>query len=385
MNRPEPRHYEETLLVRGVNWLGDAIMTTPALFRLREVRPQAHITLLTHEKLADLWNGHPAVDQVMTSSGSESVFAVAKRIKAQGFGVGVALPNSHRSAIEMWLGGVPRRIGYSAPLRRLLLTDPLARPPGFARMRKRSPREIRRLIADDAAGSAGGPSSGLRPDAHHIRHYLQIAAVLGANPNPVQPRVHLETAEAGQIADKLLSRFGERANNQGSSQAPWFAMNPGAEYGPAKRWPRERFIEAAKELSRRTNCRWLIVGGPKEQPLGEAIAAALGKCGVDMAGKTSLRELMALLGTCRVLLSNDSGPAHLAAALGTPVVALFGSTSPELTAPGLPGDSRHRVLASGVACSPCFRRECPVDFRCMNQVDVGDVVGAVMDLYSRIE
>ncbi|MGA2854691.1 MAG: glycosyltransferase family 9 protein, partial [Verrucomicrobiota bacterium] len=103
----------------------------------------------------------------------------------------------------------------------------------------------------------------------------------------------------------------------------------------------------------------------------------------DLCGQTSLRELMALLKCCRVLLTNDSGPMHVAAALGTPVVAPFGSTSPELTGPGLPGDARHRLLKSGAPCSPCFLRECPIDFRCMTGITAERVVDAVLDAQSR--
>ena len=100
----------------------------------------------------------------------------------------------------------------------------------------------------------------------------------------------------------------------------------------------------------------------------------------NLAGKTSLRELMSLLKACRVLLTNDSGPMHVAAALGTPVVVPFGSTSPELTGPGLPGDSRHCLLKSDAPCSPCFLRECPIDFRCMTGITVERVVEAVLEV-----
>jgi heptosyltransferase-2 len=105
----------------------------------------------------------------------------------------------------------------------------------------------------------------------------------------------------------------------------------------------------------------------------------------SLAGKTSLRELMALLKLCRVLLTNDTGPMHVAAALGTPVVVPFGSTSPELTGPGLPGDARHRLLKSDAPCSPCFLRECPIDFRCMNGISVERVVEAVLETFNRQE
>src|ERR1700719_443236 len=101
----------QRILVRGVNWLGDAIMTTPALLRLREFRPNAHITLVTHVKLKELWEGHPAIDAVETFDEGESVWSVGRRMKAGRFDVGLVLPNSPRSAMELWLAGVPQRIG----------------------------------------------------------------------------------------------------------------------------------------------------------------------------------------------------------------------------------------------------------------------------------
>jgi heptosyltransferase-2 len=167
---------------------------------------------------------------------------------------------------------------------------------------------------------------------------------------------------------------------------PLLALNPGAAYGPAKRWPAERFIAAAREIQQRTDCTWLIVGGKGDLALAEQVASAFHASRFtfhDLCGKTSLRELMAVLKSCRVLLTNDTGPMHVAAALGTPVVVPFGSTSPELTGPGLPGDARHRLVKSDAPCSPCFRRECPIDFRCMHGINVERVVAEVAVILNR--
>jgi heptosyltransferase-2 len=154
-------------------------------------------------------------------------------------------------------------------------------------------------------------------------------------------------------------------------------VNPGAEYGPAKRWPIENYLAAAREIHRRTGCGWLVLGGANDARAAGKLEASL-SCSkapvVNLAGRTSLRELCAVLKVCRLVLTNDTGPMHLAAALGTPVVAPFGSTSPELTGPGLPGNDLHRVITAGVPCSPCFRRTCPIDFRCMTQISPRDVV-----------
>ena len=156
-------------------------------------------------------------------------------------------------------------------------------------------------------------------------------------------------------------------------------MNPGAEYGAAKRWPVENFIAAAQAIHERTGCAWVIFGGPADREFAEQICAAVPSA-ISVAGRTTLRELVVALSLCRVVLTNDTGPMHVAAAVGTPVVVPFGSTSPELTGPGLPGDPRHRLLKSNAPCAPCFLRECPIDFRCMKSITIERVVAAVLEI-----
>ena len=204
-----------------------------------------------------------------------------------------------------------------------------------------------------------------------------MAAALGANPEPLAPQLFVTPEEI----EATKKKFGlDKISN------PVFGLNPGAEYGPAKRWPVEKFILAAREIQQRTNCAWILFGGKNDLTITNEIESTLRtphSALRNLCGKTSLRELMALLKLCRVLLTDDSGPMHVAAALGTPVVAIFGSTSPELTGPGLPGDSRNRLLKSDAACSPCFLRECPIDFRCMNGITVERVVEAVVESLNR--
>ena len=159
-------------------------------------------------------------------------------------------------------------------------------------------------------------------------------------------------------------------------------MNPGAEYGPAKRWPAEKFAVVAREISKQVgHCGWLLFGGVKDFRTCNEIARMIGGNARNLAGHTTLRELMALLKICRVVVTNDTGPMHVAAALGTPVVVPFGSTSPELTGPGLPGDPAHQLIKSTAPCSPCFLRECPIDFRCMTGIRSHQIVTAVMEAF----
>jgi heptosyltransferase-2 len=367
--------YPRRLLVRGVNWIGDAVMTTPALLRLREALPDTHIVLLTHDKLAGLWAGHPAVNEVITFAPKEGVFSIARRLREGSFDTALVLPNSIRTGLEVRLAGIPRRIGYAGSWRNWLLSDAVLWRTDVVKMRKRTVEEVRRLVAD--SGHAGSKTGAPSATSHHIFHYLHLAAALGAKPEPLAPVIAVTGAEVAAVKAKFQLPDGLLVG-----------LNAGAEYGPAKRWPADRFIAAAKELCGRLHCGFVIFGGPADNALATEIAAALAAAPVvsshqsqvsvtNLAGHTSLRELCAALRACRVVLTNDTGPMHLAAAVGARLVGLFGSTSIELTGPGLPGDARHILLRGEAPCAPCFLRECPIDFRCMKSLTVERVVQAV--------
>jgi heptosyltransferase-2 len=367
------------ILVRGVNWLGDAVMTTPALQRLREALPEAHITLLTHEKLSDLWQGHPSLDAIIPFPSGESPWTVAGRLRAEGFHTALVLPNSPRSALEVWLARIPQRVGHARRWRNWLLTQAVVPRPGQGRMPKRSANEVKRLVRSPVGTpppAIGHPHS---RTTHQIYDYLHLAAALGANPEPLPPKLEISAAELRQAEDAFLGN----PRDQVPGAVPGkplilLGLNPGAEYGPAKRWPMASFAAVVRESHRRIgNCLWLTFGVKGDWELCEEVARLAGGGVRNLAGKTSLRQLMALLKLCRVVLTNDTGPMHVAAALGTPVVVPFGSTSPELTGPGLPGDTRHRLLRATAPCSPCFRRECPIDFRCMTGISAERVVAAI--------
>ena len=366
------------ILIRGTNWLGDAVMSTPALLRLREKFPAAHIALLAPEKLRELWTNHPAVNEIISFGVGEGLFSIAKKLRAGKFDLALVLPNSPRSAMEVWWANIPQRLGYARPWRNFFLTKTIPTRPGHAQMHKRSVGEIKQLVAADVNRRTDRAFTSAAT-AHQIHEYLHLVAALGANPEPLPPQLFVTPEEIEAVKKKF--GLAEIAN-------PIFGLNPGAEYGPAKRWPVGRFIAAAKEIQQRTNCVWLLFGGKADVAVTQRAADILSAeqnfrqdagSTLNLAGKTSLRELMSLLKTCRVLLTNDTGPMHVAAALGTPVVVPFGSTSPELTGPGLPGDPRHRLLKSDAPCSPCFLRECPIDFRCMNGISVERVVNAVLE------
>jgi heptosyltransferase-2 len=365
----------EEILVRGVNWLGDAVLSVPALQRLREGKPRARITLLAPEKLGGLWEGQPFLDDLLLFSPGAGLWQTARRLRARKFTAAIAFPNSLRSALELWLAGIPQRTGYARPWRTLFLTHPVPPRSGALPMRKRSAGEIRQLIARAASPP---PMSAA---AHHIHDYLALVGALGASSEPLPPRITISQEES----EKTAARLGLPAARE---DRPLLGLNPGAEYGPAKRWPAESFIAAGIAIEKAARCRWIIFGGPSEIELAQSISTGLGQNFpgqpvINLAGRTTLRELAAALKSCRLLLTNDTGPMHLAAAVGTPVVVPFGSTSPEMTGPVWSAGSQI-LRAPGIACSPCFRRECPIDFRCMRGIASEAVVAAALRALGRL-
>ena len=335
--------------------------------RLRESQPAARITILSHQKLADLWKNQPFIDNVVAFSKQQGLWTTAKAMRALRCDAAIAFPNSIRSALELWLAGIPVRIGYRRPWRTFFLSHPVKPRAGSIPMRKRSDAEVSRLVADNPARAV------IPAAAHHLNDYLQLTAALGASADALPPLIHVTEAELRQAGEQ----FGI-----GNGNARWFGLNPGAEYGPAKRWPAERFIAAAVDLQKRTACRWVLFGGVADRDATSKIAGEVerqtGAPAINLAGKTTLRELAAALKLCQLVITNDTGPMHLASAVGTPVVVPFGSTSPEMTGPVFASNAR--ILKSTVPCSPCFRRACPIDLRCLGEIDPAAVVAAAMDI-----
>ena len=405
LHPPSSILHPRRLLVRGVNWLGDAVMATPALLRLRERFPGAHLTLLTPEKLRDLWRHHPAVNETLSFAPDEGLFAVARKLRAGNFDLALVLPNSPRSALEVRLARIPERIGYARPWRNWFLTQAVPSRPDAVKMHKRSVAEIRQLIAAPETGTGVKTGSCRREEAdgvdvhavsassrrsyeqhriskpvlklsaHQLHDFLHLAAALGANPEPLAPKLFVAPEELAAVKAKFRPGGGVGSDSRLESRR---GIRPGQTLA------RGEFHRRRARNPETHHCTWLILGGKADAALANEIQSAIRNPQSaihNLAGQTSLRELMALLKLCRVLLTNDTGPMHVAAALDTPVVVPFGSTSAELTGPGLPGDPRHRLLKSDAPCSPCFLRECPIDFRCMKGISVERVVEAVMAIY----
>lgn len=332
------------MLVRSPNWLGDACMAAPTVEALAKGRPDARLTVLTPSNLAPLWRRLPAVAEVIPLENKPSPRQVRRLLAAHGrrFDVAILLPNSLRSALELKSPLVHRRIGFPGHHRQRLL-DQVIPEPGPAKPAK-----------------PGIPE----PPIHHARRYLHLAAHCGA----VAPE-DLNTARPGNPTD--------------TNGAPLLiGLVAGAEYGPAKRWPIESFAATASLLAKRTErpiC-WKLFGVKSERPLADDLAERLKEQGLDfddLVGRTTLDQLMDELSACRLVISNDTGSMHLAAFLGVPTVGIFGSTEPSLTSPiGAP----HISVRHHVACSPCFLRQCPIDFRCMHGVTPDQVTSAATRL-----
>jgi heptosyltransferase-2 len=344
------------ILVRATNWIGDSVMTMPAIQRLREFAPESYIAILCPGRLHDLWRHNPYINEIIPFGRMLDIHQLRERE----FDVAIIFPNSFRAAWECKRAQIPRRVGFAGHWRRFLLTDIVPQP-----ATEWAAYETRTVEGIEFKAKV------FRSLRHQSHHYLDLVSYLGGNSEPVPPRIRLAIEEMPAL-NKFLRDDGR----------PVLALNAGAEYGPAKRWPAERFAEAALKVCERTDCRWLMVGGRADVPIAAAIEEKLRAAQLDrdtvinVAGQTTLLNLCALLKFCKLLLTNDTGPMHIAAALGTPTVSIWGSTSPELTGPL---SSRSIVIREPVECSPCFLRKCPIDFRCMNRIRVDDVVNAVLE------
>ncbi len=341
----------QRLLIRATNWIGDTIMTFPAVARLRQALPDAYIAILYPEKLHDLWRHTPDANELLPFTTLPDIAA----IRAHQFDTALLFPNSFRSAWEAWRAGIPRRIGYRGHWRSSLLTEIVPEPPGES-------YRYESITVDKTSFKR----KVFNTQRHQVHRHLDLAARLGANPEPIPPKLHLGTDESA-LRRKFL----------GFDPRPVLGLNPTAEYGPAKRWPAERFAEIARRLYAATSCRILLIGGPRDTELIDKVADLIGLPDtiIKIAGKTTLMELCVLLKSCRLLITNDTGPMHLAAALDIPQIVLFGSTSPELTGPL---GRNATVLRHHVECNPCFLRECPIDFRCMKSLTIEEVTVAAL-------
>ena len=334
------------MLVRATNWLGDAVMTTPALAAVREGFPAARIVLLARPLVAELFRHHPDVDEVMVyerpgrHEGALGRLRLGVELRRRRFDGALLLQNAFDAALIAFLGRIPERAGYPTDGRRILLTVPVP---------------LTRAILE----------------RHEVEYYLCLLDGLGI-PRPVPATLKL--AVTGEERETMATRLASLGIERG---APIVAINPGATYGSAKRWYPDRFAAVADALSAEWGARIVVVGSTAETPLAGEIEAAMRNPPVNLAGKTTVRELMALLSLSSFLVTNDSGPMHIGAALGVPLVAIFGPTDWRRTSPW---SERAKVVRVEIDCSPCRLRVCDRGHECMLGVTPGMVVDAARQL-----
>jgi heptosyltransferase-2 len=326
------------ILVRGVNWVGDTVLSYPAVQQLKTFFPKSHLAILVPSYLVDLWKTFPYVDEIIPfqkKAGIGSIWEdlnLSQSLKERNFDLAVILPRSFRSAFHIFLARIPIRIGYRDEWRSLFLTHGIGRTKAVLHV-------------------------------HRVHYYQRLIEPLGKIESLPSPQIFLRE-EDRKWADRALKDL------EIPEGEPLIGMNPGAAYGLAKCWYPDRFGELAKRLADKWQARVLLFGKEEERPIVYEILRHLGRKGIDLTGKTGLLQLAALLERCTLLVTNDTGTMHVAAAVGTPVVALFGSTPPLTTGPWGEG---HVVVRKDVPCSPCWKRICPTDHQCMERITVDEV------------
>jgi len=333
----------KNILVRGVNWIGDSVMTLPAMRALRKALPEAKISLLIKPWVAPVFENNPDIDESIiygdNHKGIIGKIKLSRTLSKKDFCGAVLLQNAFDAALITFLAGIKNRAGYKRDGRGFLLTAAVNVPPDEKKV-------------------------------HQIYYYLNLIEQLGLTVQYSTPYLHLT------LDERLKAR-----NLLGTVKRPVLGINPGATYGSAKRWFPERFAEVANWFIQDTHGSVIIFGGKSEIDIADEIYKKMypnfrtSDSLVNMAGKTSLRELISLISECDVFLTNDSGPLHIAYAVRTPLVALFGSTDPELTGPPpeMNGDS-HVVIIPDLPCRPCFERTCKNnDMKCMYAIASDDV------------
>ncbi len=350
------RKLSSRILIKSPNWIGDIVLSIPAIKALRGVYPDSYIAVLVKKKLADLLENNPDINEVIPYEEGHGLkkFSMILRlrdiIRKGDFDTALLFTNSFSSALIAFLAGVPNRVGYNRDGRGLLLTRPL------------------KIVQHD--------------NTHQVRLYLnlikELANVEITHQGVPIPEIHIKEKDR-EWAENLLAKHAQ-LNSKIKRGSLIIGINPGARFGPAKRWLKMRFVELGDRLTHELGASLILFGGPEEKDFVSGIASQIKPDQSDvlnMAGSTSLGQLAALIERCNIFITNDTGPMHIAYSVRTPLVAIFGSTDPVRTGPL---GNKYMVLKKGIPCSPCFKRVCPFDMECMKMIEVEDVMNAVKSL-----
>ncbi|MDL2260067.1 lipopolysaccharide heptosyltransferase II [Deltaproteobacteria bacterium OttesenSCG-928-K17] len=329
------------ILIRGTNWVGDAVMTLPAVAAVADHFSKAEITVLTRPWAAGVYQGQAGVKNVLADekSGLGGRLRLAKMLRGQRFDLAILFQNAFGAALTSAMAGIPRRWGYARDGRRLLLSRPV---------------EV----------------TGADTQVHEVFYYLGLLERLGLYAPYRAPRLAVN-AEAKTLAENML-----REEGLPPGEKP-LLIAPGAAFGSAKRWPVEYFAETARLILKERPGWTVIVGGQGEKSAADDLAALLPGPVLNLAGRTSLMLAMAVIEKGALMLTNDSGLMHIAGALNVPLVAAFGPTNPRTTAPLGPS----RLIRSKAHCSPCLKRECPLPRQiCWDDVTPDSAFKAALEL-----
>lgn len=332
----------EKILVRVPNWVGDAVLSLPALRALRARFPQAELAVLARPWVADLYHDVAEIDRliVFDRADARGLLRMARRLRGERFDLAVLFQNAFQAALLAVLARIPRRLGYRRDARGWLLTHPIEVP---------RPRTI---------------------PAHESYYYLELLRRSGwLDGLPPVESIRIEPAAT------LVAGMENRLRHLGAASGRLrVVIAPGAAYGSAKCWLPERYAALADRLVERCGATVLLCGTAREAELVAHIAHSMHTPAISLVGETSLREFLAVLANAHLFIGNDSGAMHLAAAVGLPQVIIFGPTDGAATGPV---NARAQLVRQPVSCSPCFLRHCPVDHRCMTRVTLEAVWEAV--------
>ncbi|HEY0099168.1 MAG TPA: lipopolysaccharide heptosyltransferase II [Pyrinomonadaceae bacterium] len=334
----------ERVVVRGANWVGDAVMTVAALRELRRVLPAAHITLATRPWAQDIFAGAGIVDELLliddTRRGVRATLRQIAQWRARRFDLALLFPNAFEPAFIAAAARVPLRVGYATDGRAFLLTHPLAVP-------------------------------AWRSEQHEVFYYLNLVFGLEhtltgeAQFENREPHFQLQTSSERQAAARqLLERHGALPDR------PLVALCPGSTNSRAKRWPAERYAALADHLMGKAKANVVLIGAREELDVTQEVVARMRRRPVVLTGETDLAETIAVLSVADLLVTNDTGPAHISAALERPTLVIFGATNPLTTRPFSPTAD---IIRHPPDCAPCMLRDCPIDHRCMTAITPEEV------------
>ncbi|HET6670534.1 MAG TPA: lipopolysaccharide heptosyltransferase II [Pyrinomonadaceae bacterium] len=332
----------ERIVVRGTNWVGDAVMTVPALRELRRLFPNAHLTLATRSSAKELFAEADFIDDLLVwdRRGLSSLRAQVREWKSRNFDLAVLFQNAFAAALIPFLARVPFRIGYATERRGFLLTYPIGLPDW-------------------------------RSSKHEVFYYLNLVASLErliiGNERAIedyQPDAQLNISQSRRAgAANFLSRQGVKGDGK------LIALCPGSINSRAKRWPAGSFAALADLLIDR-QAQVLLIGSPEESEVSLEVARHMRNEPIMLTGNTTLSQVIEVLDLVDLLITNDTGPAHIAAALGRPTLVIFGPTNPLTTRPF---SASAEIVRHAPECAPCMLRDCPIDHRCMTAISPAEV------------